>query len=158
MAESLIERMRNTSHLSSGSVAYIESMYEEYLQNANDVPEEWRNYFSTLKTGGGTGNDIVHSTIVTHFERLGRNRFKARLEKDSDAFLSDHERKQIRVLELINTYRTRGHLRAKIDPLGLQQRPEVPELKLEYHDLSLADLDTDFSTVLRSFLREIVRH
>lgn len=146
MTESLIERMRNTSHLSSGSVAYIESMYEEYLQNANDVPEEWRNYFSTLKTGGGTGNDIVHSTIVTHFERLGRNRFKARLEKDSDAFLSDHERKQIRVLELINTYRTRGHLRAKIDPLGLQQRPEVPELKLEYHDLSLADLDTDFST------------
>ena len=146
MTETLLERMQSTSHLSSGSVAYIEAMYEQYLENANTVPEEWRSYFSTLKADHGIGNDIAHSTIVTHFERLGRNRFKARLEKDSDAFITDHERKQIRVLELINTYRSRGHLRAKIDPLALWQRPAVPELKLEYHDLSLADLDTEFST------------
>ena len=51
--------------------------------------------------------------------------------------------KGARVLQLINAYRTWGHLMADIDPLEYQQRSH-PELELEAHGLSIWDLDRDF--------------
>ena len=53
--------------------------------------------------------------------------------------------RQDRVDQLIRAYRVRGHLVAKIDPLDAS-RPEQPELSLEYHRLSEADLERSFST------------
>lgn len=47
----------------------------------------------------------------------------------------------IRAMMLIRTYRVRGHLAAKLDPLGLS-RPEIPaDLTPEYHGFTEADLD-----------------
>ncbi|MCY3857895.1 MAG: 2-oxoglutarate dehydrogenase E1 component [Gammaproteobacteria bacterium] len=152
MAESLLERMLSSSHLSGASASYIEAMYEQYLENANSVPEEWRDYFSTLAVRASQGADIAHSTVIDHFERLGRNRFKAQVERESNEYITAHERKQIRVLELVNEYRSRGHRRAQIDPLGLLERSPCDELTLEWHQLSAADLDTEFSTGSSSFI------
>ncbi|MYD42593.1 MAG: 2-oxoglutarate dehydrogenase E1 component [Gammaproteobacteria bacterium] len=153
MAESLLERMLSSSHLSANSASYIEAMYEQYLANANDVPEEWRDYFSTLAVKSNQGADVAHRTVIDHFERLGRNRFKAKVDRESNEYISEHERKQIRVLELVNEYRSRGHRRAKIDPLGLIERSPCDELTLEWHQLSAADLDTEFSTGSSSFVQ-----
>ncbi len=51
--------------------------------------------------------------------------------------------RQARVMELIRTYRVRGHLMANLDPLGAQ--PEAhPELELSHYDLSIWDLDRAF--------------
>ncbi|MCE2407396.1 MAG: 2-oxoglutarate dehydrogenase E1 component, partial [Pseudomonadales bacterium] len=130
MAESLLERMLSSSHLSGASASYIEAMYEQFLENANSVPEEWRDYFGTLAVRTSQGADIAHSTVIDHFERLGRNRFKAQVERESNEYISAHERKQIRVLELVNEYRSRGHRRAEIDPLGLLERSPCDELTL----------------------------
>ena len=155
MADSQLERMLSSSHLSGASASYIEAMYEEYLLNANAVSEEWRSYFSTLAIQPARGVDIAHSTIIDHFERLGRNRFKAQVERESNEYISEHERKQIRVLELVNEYRSRGHRRAKIDPLEMLQRAPCDELTLDWHQLSLADLDTEFSTGSSSFIERV---
>ena len=54
-------------------------------------------------------------------------------------------RKQEYVDLLIRNYRVRGHLIAKVDPLGIP-RPMPPELEPEYWGLSDADLDRRFST------------
>jgi len=54
--------------------------------------------------------------------------------------------KQARVLELINTYRVRGHLIADIDPLRLTPVPHHPELDLETYGLTIWDLDRVFWT------------
>src|SRR5690606_8686631 len=62
------------------------------------------------------------------------------------AVSSEHERKQIKVLQLINAYRFRGHQHAKLDPLGLMVREQVPDLDLSFHGLTAADLDTEFHT------------
>jgi 2-oxoglutarate dehydrogenase E1 component len=47
----------------------------------------------------------------------------------------------IRALMLIRSYRVRGHLEAKLDPLGLQQPPAHPELSPAFWGFSDADLD-----------------
>jgi 2-oxoglutarate dehydrogenase E1 component len=47
----------------------------------------------------------------------------------------------IRVMMLIRTYRVRGHLAAKLDPLGLARANIPADLTPEYHGFTEADLD-----------------
>lgn len=51
--------------------------------------------------------------------------------------------KQARVANLIDAYRTHGHLQANVDPLEYRMR-SYPELSLETHGLTLWDLDREF--------------
>ncbi|HEX4247318.1 MAG TPA: 2-oxo acid dehydrogenase subunit E2, partial [Pseudonocardia sp.] len=53
--------------------------------------------------------------------------------------------KTARVLELIESYRTRGHLMANTDPLNYRQRRH-PDLDVLSHGLTLWDLDREFAT------------
>ena len=77
MSESFLEHMQKTSHLAGGNVAYIESLYETYLENPNDVPPEWRTYFEKLpRVDGVIASDVPHSTVIRHFELIGRNRLR----------------------------------------------------------------------------------
>ncbi|HEU0129269.1 MAG TPA: multifunctional oxoglutarate decarboxylase/oxoglutarate dehydrogenase thiamine pyrophosphate-binding subunit/dihydrolipoyllysine-residue succinyltransferase subunit, partial [Pseudonocardiaceae bacterium] len=52
--------------------------------------------------------------------------------------------KTARVLELIDAYRTRGHLMADTDPLNYRQR-QHPDLDVLSHGLTLWDLDREFA-------------
>ncbi|CAN5783067.1 multifunctional oxoglutarate decarboxylase/oxoglutarate dehydrogenase thiamine pyrophosphate-binding subunit/dihydrolipoyllysine-residue succinyltransferase subunit [soil metagenome] len=53
--------------------------------------------------------------------------------------------KQANVLQLINAYRTRGHLLADIDPLNMTSH-QSEELELEHFGLTIWDLDREFIT------------
>ena len=144
--DSTLERMRKTSHLAAGNFSYMESMYDRWLANPGEVPQEWRSYFERLPNVDGFGGaDVRHSTVIAHFERLGKNRFKARPESVSTDLSDDHNRKQAVVSELIAAYRQYGHEEAKIDPLGLMPRRRIPELDpLSNPSLGAADLDDVF--------------
>ena len=142
-----MERMRRSSHLAGNNVAYIEALYEDYLNDPGQVPPNWRSYFEQLPVVEGTlAKDVPHSGVIQHFERLGRNRLKARPEKESTLVESVHEMKQMHVLELIAGYRHRGHKKASIDPLNMMERPPTPILDLAYHQLTAADLEETFQT------------
>ena len=75
---------------------------------------------------------------------------------------SEHESKQVQVLQLISSYRVRGHQKADLDPLSLMYRENVQDLELEFHNLSKLDGSTVFQTGSlyiskdRAPLREIV--
>ncbi|WP_228389108.1 multifunctional oxoglutarate decarboxylase/oxoglutarate dehydrogenase thiamine pyrophosphate-binding subunit/dihydrolipoyllysine-residue succinyltransferase subunit [Cumulibacter manganitolerans] len=51
--------------------------------------------------------------------------------------------KGARIIELIDAYRTKGHLLADTDPLNYQQRTH-PDLDIRSHGLTLWDLDREF--------------
>ena len=147
MAESFLERMQNSSQLAGNNVAYIEALYESFLDDPTSIPDQWRDYFDNLPhVEGVTQADVPHGTIIQHFERLGRNRLKARPEQESTLVQNAHEQKQMRVQDLISAYRHRGHKKANIDPLEMMERPPSPILDLAYHHLSPADLDETYHT------------
>ncbi len=54
--------------------------------------------------------------------------------------------KAIRVQQLINMYRVRGHLLANLDPLSRKEPATHPELDVQHHGLSIWDLDREFPT------------
>jgi 2-oxoglutarate dehydrogenase E1 component len=147
MPEGLMEQFLSSSHFSGGNAAYIEGLYETYLHNPNGVPEEWSSFFDSLpRTNGSITPDISHDTIIQHFELLGRRQARPTPAPGSGGIHLEHERKQVKVVQLISSYRFRGHQKASLDPLGIMQREDVPDLHLHFHGLTDADLDTTFQT------------
>lgn len=135
-----------TSHFAGGNVSYIEGLYEAYLKDPNLVPEDWRKHFDMLpRVGSNLEKDFSHSAVRDHFLYLAKNRNRVKPLEVSQVS-SEHERKQVKVLQLISAYRVRGHQKADLDPLKLMPRHHVPDLELSYHDLSPADLETTFNT------------
>ncbi|HIX62763.1 MAG TPA: 2-oxoglutarate dehydrogenase E1 component, partial [Candidatus Halomonas stercoripullorum] len=159
MQQGIMELMWSSSHVSGSNVHYVEALYEQYLADPASVPEEWRSYFEQLPdVAGNSGRDIPLSPVRDQFQQLARmRRSTAAVPVDSD-----ESKKQVKVLQLINAYRFRGHQKADIDPLKLRTQAHVPDLDLSFHQLSEADLDTEFQTgsfflgMDRAPLREIV--
>ncbi len=145
MQESVMQRMWDSAHLSGGNAAYVEELYELYLHDPNAVPEEWRTYFQKLPTDGSAATDVSHSTIRDHFVLLAKNQRRAQ-PVSAGSVSSEHEKKQVEVLRLIQAYRMRGHQAAQLDPLGLWKRPVPADLAINHYGLTDADLDTTFRT------------
>ncbi len=163
MQESIMEQLWRTSHLSGGNLVYVEQLYDAYLSDPNSVPEEWRSYFDQLpRVNGHSAKDIPHSTIREQFLHLSKNKYVSQDLSTPASATSEHEKKQVKVLQLISAYRIRGHQVANLDPLGLMERETVADLDLDYHGLSEADLDTLFQTGSLAFgpeeltLKEII--
>lgn len=147
MQDSIMEQFWRSSHISGGNAAYVEGLYDQYLHDPNAVPEEWRSYFDQLpRVKGVVTQDVPHSVIREQFERLAKSHAPTASITAAGSVTLEHERKQVRILQLISSYRFRGHQRAKLDPLQLMERERVPDLDLGFHGLTQADLDTVFHT------------
>ena len=144
MSQSLADQLATTA-LSGGNADFIEDLYEQFLRDPGAVDPAWREYFKGLQ---GSGGDVAHGPI--------RERLLARVQQSPTAAASPGgpsdgaSAKQGAVSRLIQVYANRGHLIAKLDPLGLQERAKPYVLDLEYFGLSEADLDTEFFTGSRN--------
>jgi 2-oxoglutarate dehydrogenase E1 component len=90
--------------------------------------------------GTGVKPDQFHSKTRDYFRRLA---------KDASRYTSsisdpDTNVKQVKVLQLINAYRFRGHQHANLDPLGLWSK-RVADLDPAYHDLTEADFQESYN-------------
>ncbi len=147
MQQNFREMMLKSGQLSGGNQEYVESLFESWLADPASVPQEWSAFFNALPQGAGT-SDVSHASIRESFRDLPK-RGQVTLIQNNDGKQPGsllHEAKQVGVVQMISSFRVRGHQQAKLDPLGLMHRASVPDLKLEYHHLSSADLDTVFNT------------
>ncbi|MBB1513936.1 multifunctional oxoglutarate decarboxylase/oxoglutarate dehydrogenase thiamine pyrophosphate-binding subunit/dihydrolipoyllysine-residue succinyltransferase subunit [Tessaracoccus sp. MC1627] len=87
------------------------------------------------------GQDRFYDEI---FEALRIPYEPLRWSPDVSAHRDSQVSKTARVLELVNAYRTFGHLVADTDPLEYRQRSHE-DLRLETHGLSIWDLDREFA-------------
>lgn len=98
---------------------YLEELYSEYLRNPQSLPPDWRNYFANL--------DQKKSPTTA-------------------AAISQESPQSCRVKELIEAYRSLGHLAASINPLALSPPENIPQLDLPSFSLSESDLQREFPT------------
>ena len=142
-----MEQFVSSSHFSGANAVYVEGLYETYLHSPNSVPDEWRKFFDSLpRVNGSVKPDVSHDTVVQYFELLGKKKSRPTPAPGSGGIHLEHERKQVKVVQLISSYRFRGHQRAKLDPLNLMVRENVPDLNLQFHGLTNADLETTFQS------------
>ena len=146
MSPSLSDLFESTP-LSGGNAAFVEDLYERFLADPDGVPPQWRAYFRGL--GGaddGAVADVAHGPIRAALEQRAR---APRLGGPPPA-AADQSAKQGLVSRMLQVYANRGHLVARIDPLGLLERETPRVLELDYFGLGEADLDTEFFTGSRS--------
>lgn len=141
MSTNLIREFFESSQLAGGNADYVEALYDAWLSDPGSVPAEWNSYFQNFN--GRASGDVSHTAAIARIEAAQKQRRGAvagAAAPTDDA----HARKQAGVLRLLTAYRSRGHLAADLDPLGLAQKMDAPDLGLAFHGLSDADLDTEF--------------
>ncbi|HET9679989.1 MAG TPA: 2-oxoglutarate dehydrogenase E1 component, partial [Gammaproteobacteria bacterium] len=163
-----IENRYRSSPFSGGNAAFLDELYEQYLQDPDSLTPVWREYFSGFEAASPGQRDIPHGPVIAQLKsQAHQRRSAAPVESGSKSeFSPEMADKQAAVMRLIEAYRGRGHLVANLDPLGLQgQNPFIPQpvddLDPAFHGLTEADMDTEFSTKTlvganRMALRDIV--
>ena len=116
--------MDKYSFLNAAHTGYFAQLYDEYLQQPDSVEPSWRAFFQGFDFGmdnssGGESAD-VSTEIPAHLQR------------------------EFKVVQLIDAYRTRGHLFTKTNPVR-DRRTYTPNLDIENYGLSKADLNEVFS-------------
>ncbi|ABO23522.1 2-oxoglutarate dehydrogenase E1 component [Shewanella loihica] len=146
MHQGIMKAWLESSHLNGANSTYVEEMYEAYQEDPQSVSEDWRAVFDNLPYANGATADVpeaAHSKVREYFRSLaldGRHKSAARVtDPEVDA-------KQVKVLQLINAYRFRGHQNANLDPLGLWKRDTVSELDPAFHGLTGEDMEREFNT------------
>ena len=149
-----MKELWGSSHISAGHAAYLESLYETFINNPEDLSKEWLDFFTNLPSHPKSNGEISHLEIVKEFKNISR---------DNTVSIASSDERQGKVIRLIEAYRNRGHLNAKLDPLGMMERPSIEDLNIAFHGFSSEDLDQEFYTDTLNIdsdklpLREIIK-
>ena len=114
-----MKELWGSSHISAGHAAYLESLYESFINNPEDLSKEWLDFFTNLPDHPKSNGEISHQEIIKEFKNISRSNSVSKVSVDE---------RQGKVVRLIQSYRNRGHLKAKLDPLGMMERRVVEDL------------------------------
>ncbi len=142
--------MLEPTPLYGGNADFLEGLYEQYIRDPASVDARWRSYFERMAPPAAA--ERAHGPIQAEIAE------RARAPRAAVAVCApvpgppgvDNAAKQAAVSRLIQIWTNRGHLLAKVDPLGLTVRPRPRVLDLGYFGLADSDLETEFFTGSRS--------
>lgn len=134
--------MSGSSLLNGDNAAFIDAKYQAWQADPSSVDPQWAALFSTWPDDGVP--DV--GMLQTGPSFAPRSIFNAAPGASDGAVSLEAAAKQAKVAQLVNAFRVRGHLMAQVDPLGLREQHEHPELTLGYYGLSESDLGRRFAT------------
>jgi 2-oxoglutarate dehydrogenase E1 component len=155
-----------TSFLFGANADYIDKLYARYETDPGSVDGQWRSFFESLKddkkdvTQNAEGpswqradwpalprGDLV-AALDADWDEVGKavgEKVAAKAQAKSVELTESHvqqaTRDSVRALMLIRAYRTRGHLHANLDPLGLEPRKDPEDLDPRSYGFADSDLD-----------------
>ena len=144
---------KKTSFLNKSNSAFIEEMYLKYLNKDPNLADSWIEYFQGIKDEMDIViNDINGPSWKPKGKRINTNNVEKIIEKNgnglnvrSDKFnfqvVANSNKESISAVALIRAYRLRGHLLAKLDPLGMMQTDYLDELHPEYYGFDKKNYD-----------------
>ncbi len=147
-----LEQLELNSHLFGGNAPFVEDLYEQYLEDPNQVDAGWRAYFDKLQQQpGNSGRDIPRAPIEESFRQLARQpRTMAVHAAVADDSVS---RKQVEVLRMMQAYRLLGSRNATLDPLCRMDTAYVEELDPKFYGFTETDMALQFGTNIKSMER-----
>jgi 2-oxoglutarate dehydrogenase E1 component len=128
--------MDKVTYVGNADVTAIDYLYKEYLNDPQSVDIGWQKFFE--------GFDF------------------ARTNFDDDGAIPENFQKEFKVINLIQGYRTRGHLFTKTNPVR-DRRKYTPTLEIQNFGLEEADLNTVFQCgeeigIGAATLKDIIAH
>ena len=111
--------MDKFSYLSNAEVSSIDELYQQYIKAPESLDISWRKFFE--------GFEFARTTYA----------------KTGSLEVPENVRKEFIVINLINAYRSRGHLFTKTNPVR-ERRQYPPTLEIQNFGLAESDLNTVF--------------
>ena len=143
MSSSKNLEFKKTGFLSKSNSAFIEQMYLQYINQDPNLPDSWKNYFKEI----GDEVDIIVNEIngpswspkkdkisIEHLQGISEQNDRA---NELETIKSNAN--SIKAVALIRSYRQRGHLIAKLDPLGMMKSEYLDELHPESYGFKKKD-------------------
>ena len=144
MSSSKNLEFEKTSFLNKSNSAFIEQMYLKFINEDADLPESWKDYFE----GIGDELNVIAKEINgpswgPKKNKVNIDELQKKIDKEEDSNseivnanntninLSRSNEDSIKAVSMIRSYRQRGHLIAKLDPLGLLKSDYLDELHPE---------------------------
>lgn len=130
--------------ISGGDPAALENLYEQYRSNPQSVDESWARFFE--------GVDFATKSYPN----------KVNASSNGVTAVPENINNEFKVINLINGYRSRGHLFTRTNPVR-ERRHYTPSLEHQHFNLSDSDLDTVFQAgeligIGPATLRKIISH
>ncbi|NQW12085.1 MAG: 2-oxoglutarate dehydrogenase E1 component [Alphaproteobacteria bacterium] len=135
---------QDLTFLNGANAPFMAELYARYLEDPATIDGSWRVYFDQLLDEAGQARHDADGAswaprstrIIGAADPANENAKRAGAAKANDAVAvplsSDEVRAStldsLQAIMLIRAYRIRGHLQAKLDPLGLQAPTPHPEL------------------------------
>ena len=171
---------QKTSFLSKTNSSFIEEMYLKFINQDENIPESWKKYFEDI------GEDLSIVAKELNGPSWGSNKTKIdvtqiqeNLKYENQSFeknqtnnsisekeISKMNGQSIRAVSMVRSYRQRGHLIAKLDPLEMREIDYLDELhpdsygfkKEDYNNKIYLDgvINKQYSTIkeILGFLRK----
>ncbi|MGH1376286.1 MAG: 2-oxoglutarate dehydrogenase E1 component [Alphaproteobacteria bacterium] len=154
---------QDQTFLSGVNAEYIAHLYAQYLKNPSNVDDSWQDFFSELKDNEAAFLKELSGASWTPSENAkDKRKFGSAAVAPADGIIVEaaNDRKtakkggavsnadvkqaaldSVHALMLIRSYRFRGHLLANLDPLGMKEIGDHPELHPEHYGFTDADYD-----------------
>jgi 2-oxoglutarate dehydrogenase E1 component len=156
--------MDRFSFLNAAHTAFFADLYEQYIENPDSVEPSWRSFFQGFDFAAADyGSGATEEVAQQQQQAVPTNQASApQADVSNYSGIPEKLQKEFQVLNLIEGYRTRGHLFTKTNPVR-ERRLFSPTLDLVNFGLSDADLDTVFDAgkevgLPSSSLRQIIEH
>ena len=143
MSSSKNLEFEKTAFLSKSNSAFIEEMYVKFINNDPNLPDSWKEYFKEI----GDEADIVLKEI--NGPSWSPSPKKALIKKGQKDYKENNSTSELEIIKsnansikavaMIRSYRQRGHLIAKLDPLGLLKADYLDELHPESYGFKKED-------------------
>ena len=127
-----------TAFLSKSNSSFIEEMYIKFVNNDPALPDSWKKYFNEI----GDEVDVIVKDIngpswgPSKKVSINKNNQNGNL---SELEITRSNANSIKAVAMIRSYRQRGHLIAKLDPLGLLKADYLDELHPESYGFKKED-------------------
>ena len=155
MSSSKNLEFEKTSFLSKSNSAFIEQMYVKFINKDKDLPESWQHYFEAM----GEDLDIVAKEINgpswSLKKKIDIDELQKKIEQEEKIISKENttnvvssddliktNNNSIRAVALIRAYRQRGHLLAKLDPLGMMKTEYLDELHPDHYGFKKEDYNS----------------
>ncbi|MDO5655394.1 MAG: 2-oxoglutarate dehydrogenase E1 component [Flavobacteriaceae bacterium] len=141
--------MDRFSFLNAVHAEFIDNLYEKYTKYPDSIEPTWRTFFQGFDFARENFNGFS-------IEELSANHFVAE-------GVPEDIQKEFKVINLINAYRTRGHLFTQNNPVR-SRRVYKPNLDIQNFGLEESDLDKKFDAAEiigakeKQTLRQIIQH
>ena len=133
---------QKTAFLSKSNSTFIEEMYMKFVNNDPSLPNSWRKYFDEI----GDELDVIVNEINgpswSPSKKVSIKKEQKQTEINSqmsELELIKSNANSIKAVAMIRSYRQRGHLIAKLDPLQLLKSDYLDELHPESYGFKKED-------------------